>query len=1459
MKTKIIRSKAVGRNSRWIITLLALVSSLAAVAQISVGTNGTGTITFSNQPPASEWSTRAVPGTAGEITTPAGLDAQVQTNSVALINAQLASSTSGEPLPSGTAVWSTIGFVQTRPTNVRFTLLGATLRNDTGAGMAYVDIAYDFWGVASAGEEIPGHRVYFSQTGAAGSWRDLPGISGVATSGRMTARLDVAPWTNGALLYIVWADDNGSVSPDIPYQIDNFSATTVQLEPVITAQPANISALPGAIVSLNVAATGWQPLAYQWWRDGSPFGNATNASLLFTNVQASNSATYFVVITNAYGSITSTPAVLAVQCDSVAWIVQPAGTNINAGASATLAAVVSGTVPVTYQWVKDGQPVPGATNATLTFNPAYPEDTGIYAVAITNCGAGLLSTGAVLTVNCASGVSINAQPVAQSLDYGATISLAVSASGSPGIRQQWFRDGAAIPGATNATFIKSNAAPADSGSYHVALTNCAGGLLSAVVRVDVGGPATMLIGLTNQVWRYEQSGAELGTAWRAADYDDSLWPSGPGVLAREDNNALVLGLTRTTLSLTGTNGSNSTTFYFRTHFTLSGDPQFFTFISSNLIDDGVVLYVNGTEVARLNMPVGTITSATLASAAGVEGSFVISNLPPSLFHEGDNVLAAEVHQVGTTSADIVFGMALLARPLPAGPPFIASQPASTAVFAGQSATLACAATTASAMTAQWLHNGMPTPGATNPVITFSNAAKGDAGRYALVLSNASGVVTSAVATLSVLAGERIRLVEFTNTWRFNQSGADLATAWRAPGYVDSSWSNGAGIFRVSSQTNFPEPVNTTLARSNGSGPQTITYYFRTHFEMPPGHSHVALVSSNLLDDGGVYYVNGAESGRIRLAGPVSASTLASISTTEGLIHEPLIFSSATPPAGDNVLAAEVHQGSTNSSDVVFGMNLAAMAGYDEPVAILSPLTAQVVGEGSPASLRARVFGGEPLAFQWLHDGVPVAGETNVTIQFAAVHSAQTGQYTFIASNWLGAVTSAPAALTMNQDITPPSVAGAYATNGLSGVLVVFSEPVTAASATNPAHYHLSGGATILSALQVAPHVVLLSVSALDPQAMYSVVVSNIADLADAPNPITPATVRVMPELLPAATGLLQIQTVFIILMENRSWREIKGNTNAPYINSLLPLASYCENYHAPNDGHPSEPNYIWLEAGDNFGHDDDSGPQSDRVASTNHLSTQLATAGIEWRGYMEDLPPGSVGITNASPYLARHNPFAFFDDVTGNYDYCTNHVRPYAVFADDLANGHIGRYNFISPNITNDMHNLAPGSTSAIRQGDDWLARELPRILDSAAWSNNGAVFITFDENDYSTNYPIAMIVLSPLARGNGHASARYYDHNSTLRTMQEIFHVRPYLGAAAGAEPLNELFKDLSLAVAHSNGVVLARVENALPGSTNYIQASADLATWTTVQTNVATNVIQIAEPPGAASRRFFRVIGRP
>src|SRR5690348_13131103 len=107
----------------------------------------------------------------------------------------------------------------------------------------------------------------------------------------------------------------------------------------------------------------------------------------------------------------------------------------------------------------------------------------------------------------------------------------------------------------------------------------------------------------------------------------------------------------------------------------------------------------------------------------------------------------------------------------------------------------------------------------------------------------------------------------------------------------------------------------------------------------------------------------------------------------------------------------------------------------------------------------------------------------------------------------------------------------------------------------------------------------------------------------------------------AANGQMSsVKTVFIILMENHNWSQIKGSASAPYINNtLLPMSSYTTQYFNPPGIHPSLPNYLWLEAGTNFGIANDSDPSINHQSTTLHLSTQLQTAGISWKSYQEDI------------------------------------------------------------------------------------------------------------------------------------------------------------------------------------------------------------------------------------------------
>jgi len=273
----------------------------------------------------------------------------------------------------------------------------------------------------------------------------------------------------------------------------------------------------------------------------------------------------------------------------------------------------------------------------------------------------------------------------------------------------------------------------------------------------------------------------------------------------------------------------------------------------------------------------------------------------------------------------------------------------------------------------------------------------------------------------------------------------------------------------------------------------------------------------------------------------------------------------------------------------------------------------------------------------------------------------------------------------------------------------------------------------------------------------------------------------------------QPTTVFLIVMENHNWSQIKGNKTAPYINSLLTQGAHAEAYYNPPGLHPSEPNYLWLEAGTNFGVTNDQAPAVNHQASTAHLTAFLNLAGIPWKSYQEDIVGNVCPLVNQGLYAVRHNPLVYFDDLTGGNNplsaTCIAHQRPYTELASDLITGMVARYNYIIPNLCNDMHNSSGCATNnAVKNGDDWLKQAIPPILASSAYKNGGIIFITWDEGANSDG-PLGMIVLSPYAK-IGYSNTIHYTHGSTLRTLQELFGVKPLLGDAAVATDLSDLFQ---------------------------------------------------------------------
>jgi phosphatidylinositol-3-phosphatase len=368
-----------------------------------------------------------------------------------------------------------------------------------------------------------------------------------------------------------------------------------------------------------------------------------------------------------------------------------------------------------------------------------------------------------------------------------------------------------------------------------------------------------------------------------------------------------------------------------------------------------------------------------------------------------------------------------------------------------------------------------------------------------------------------------------------------------------------------------------------------------------------------------------------------------------------------------------------------------------------------------------------------------------------------------------------------------------------------------------------------------------------------------------------------------------IKTVFVIAMENHDWtqpanqfsggiQQIFKNPNAPFINCIVSgmqggfpqrscvrisrQVAYATAYHnvlaTPSGNnphiHPSEPNYLWSEAGTNFGvlNDNDpfaaSGPTNQDTDL--HLTGFLMLAGKTWRSYQEDidLTPTTTGLTNVPlprdqwtvplksfsgnfvsgvnayngstqyNYAAKHNPQVFFSDTNGTVDGVPNftssnplstHYEPLQQLEEDLEHDRVADYNWITPDQYNDMHTALTGGfqgktgdAANIAQGDNFLSIVVPMIMASRAYQDHGAIVIWWDESESDGvtgdnaddfNHTIGEIVISPDAHWNNgvpYASPVDFSHSSDLRTWEELFHLHPFLGDAANANDLSDLFE---------------------------------------------------------------------
>jgi hypothetical protein len=258
--------------------------------------------------------------------------------------------------------------------------------------------------------------------------------------------------------------------------------------------------------------------------------------------------------------------------------------------------------------------------------------------------------------------------------------------------------------------------------------------------------------------------------------------------------------------------------------------------------------------------------------------------------------------------------------------------------------------------------------------------------------------------------------------------------------------------------------------------------------------------------------------------------------------------------------------------------------------------------------------------------------------------------------------------------------------------------------------------------------------------------------------------------------------VMVIIEENRGYAATLGSCTADrYFCSLAGRYATATSWYGI--AHPSAPNYLAIDSGSTQGVSSDCTPDGGGCGpfAGSDLGMQLTRAGVPWIAYMESMPSRCDRTGSSGAYAEKHNPFMYFAGNRGSG--CANHIVPYPGLRGMLAT--LGSQNppdfvWITPNLQNDMHD------GSVTQGDAWLAANLPAVLASYWFADDGTVIVTMDENDASSSgaccsgahggrVPMVVISARALARG---AIVTPGDHYGTLRSIEEFG--LPFLGSAA-------------------------------------------------------------------------------
>ncbi len=771
----------------------------------------------------------------------------------------------------------------------------------------------------------------------------------------------------------------------------------VGVPPAIAIQPTNLTVPVGGVATFSVLADGVPPLSYQWSFNGTNLLDITNRLFVITNVQLTNAGTYAVQVSDAFGSVDSSNAVLSVG-DPPLIVDQPINQTVPLGAPATLTVVAAGAAPLAYQWSFGGNNLAGPTSNTLVIPSVQSSNVGSYAVRVSNVFGSATSSNALLSIGVPPALLI--QPTNLVVLVGTTATFNVLAGGDGPITYQWSFNGTNLLDATNSVLVITNARVRDAGNYAADASNAFGSTASSNAVLFVGAPPTIVSQPTNQtillggsaVFRVLAAGtAPLAYQWSFGGTNLSGATSNLLVITNVQFGNMGSYAARASNAFGSASSSNAL-------LTIGGPPTIIIQPTNQAVLAGAMATLSVVAVGAppLSYQWSLVGGASLPYATN--SVLVVTNV-----QNGDRYNVRVSNALGSVkSANARLSVGV--------PPTIIVQPTNAAVAVGATATLSVVAGGSAPLAYQWLFNGQNLLGATNFSLVISNAQISNGGRYGVRVSNSFGTANSDNVLLSVgqppviVSPPTNQIVRSGDTAVFG-----VVAAGTAP--LNYQWSFGG--------TNLLGATTNTLVITNAQSSDAGSY---------------AVLVSNLFGS--------TNSSNALLTVGVPPSIVLQPANQTVRVGESATFTtlaSGTPPLsyqwsfnGTNLAAA------TNTVLVITNVQLANAGAYAAqvsnafglaassnavlsvgvPPAIMVQPTNQTIPLGGVATFEVVAAGTGPLNYQWSFGGTNLLGATTNMLVITNAQLSDTGSYAVLVSNAFGSTNSSNVLLTVGN---PPAI------------------------------------------------------------------------------------------------------------------------------------------------------------------------------------------------------------------------------------------------------------------------------------------------------------------------------------------------------------------------------------------------------------------------------------------------------